>query len=293
MGNRQRASRHPVGTVVFSLVVSTLAAGWAATAQAADCPATPPASMKERRTLAKEWFSRAETEELGGNDQAAVRAYSCSFAMLPHPSTAYNLARAAERSGDLTTALTAHHDYLTLKPGAADRAEVEERIKVLEAKLSNAAPPTPAPAPPPPVATPEPTPAPEPAPTPAPAPPVVRRQARPPVEERPSESRMGTTEWVIAGLGAAALVAGVVFNVGARSAMNDCRELAKGNNISGARDACNRAKPFAYLSYGLFVGAGAAAIVDLTFILGKQTSVEHVGLVLQPGGASLSAVGRF
>src|SRR4051794_23499675 len=98
-------------------------------ALAADCPPVPPPSLKDRRALAKEWFTRAESEELAGNDKSAVKAYACSFTMLPHPSTAYNLARAAERAGDLTVALSAHHDYLTLKPNASDRTEVEDRIK--------------------------------------------------------------------------------------------------------------------------------------------------------------------
>ena len=104
---------------------------------------------------------------------------------------------------------------------------------------------------------------------------------------------MGTTEWVIAGVGVAALVAGVVFNVGARSAMHDCQTLAQGNNISGARDACDRAKPFAYLSYGLFVAAGAAAIVDVTLVLGKHQPVDSVGMTVVPGGGALSVSGRF
>jgi hypothetical protein len=275
-------ARRCTGVFLATLILAAAAPGMV---RAADCPTTPPASLKDRRTMAKEWFTRAETEELGGDDKAAVKAYSCSFAMLPHPSTAYNLARAAERAGDLTVALSAHRDYLTLKPTASDRPEIEERIRVLEGKVS--AGPSPAPSPEP-AATPA---VQEPAPVPVAVPPP-RRRLRPPVEPT-HESRMGTTEWVIAGVGAAALVAGVVFNVGARSAMSDCRELARGNNISGARDACDRAKPFAYLSYGLFAAAGAAAVVDLTLVLGKHPPVETVGMVVVPGGAALSASGRF
>jgi hypothetical protein len=269
----------------FLLVTAVLAVG-APLAHAAECPSTPPAAIKDRRALAKEWFSRAETEELGGDDKAAVKAYSCSFAMLPHPSTAYNLARAAERSGEPALALSALRDYLTLKPGASDRTEIEDRIRILETRGSGPAPAPPTPAPPPPVvtATPEP-----PAPTPIPA----RRRVVRPTEEPPREARMGTTEWIIAGVGAAALVAGVVFNVGARSAMSDCRALAMGNKITEARDACDRAKPFAYLSYGLFAAAGAAAIIDVTLVLGKNQPVERVGMMVVPGGAGLSAVGRF
>jgi hypothetical protein len=280
------------GTFLVSLLFATLAP----MARAADCPSTPPAALKDRRSLAKEWFSRAETEEQGGDDKAAVKAYSCSFAMLPHPSTAYNLARAAERAGDTVLAVSALRDYLTLKPAASDRTEVEDRIKAMEARGS--APPAPAPSPTP---APVPTPAPPPptvttlpeTPAPAPAPTPRRRVARS-SEEPHREPRMGTTEWVIAGVGVAALVAGVVFNVGARAAMKDCQNLAQGNKIADARAACDRAKPYAYLSYGLFAAAGAATIVDITLILGKHQPVESVGMnVLRGGGGTLSLSGRF
>jgi hypothetical protein len=278
-------ARACTGTLLLSLLMATLAPA----ARAAECPATPPAALKDRRSLAKEWFSRAETEEQGGDDKAAVKAYSCSFAMLPHPSTAYNLARAAERAGDPVLAVSALRDYLTLKPAATDRPEIEERIRVLEGRASSA----PAPAPAPPTPAPAPAPAPEVAheTAPAPAPAVRRRVAR---EEPQREPRMGTTEWVIAGVGVAALVAGVVFNVGARSAMHDCYELARGNSVASARDACDRAKPFAYLSYGLFVTAGAAVVLDATLVLGKHQPVDSVGMNVVPGGGGVfSASGRF
>jgi hypothetical protein len=272
-------------------VAALLLAVLAPAARAADCPSTPPAAIKDRRALAKEWFSRAETEEQGGDDKSAVKAYSCSFAMLPHPSTAYNLARAAERGGDAVLAASALRDYLTLKPTASDRTEIEDRIRTLEARgSSGATPPAPAPTPAP---APAPTPTVSSEPAPAPVAPAPRRRTTRPAEEPKREPRMGTTEWVIAGVGVAAVVAGVVFNVGARSAMSDCRNLAQGNNIAGARDACDRAKPYAYLSYGLFAAAGAAAIVDVTLVLGKHQPVETVGFLTVPGGATLSATGRF
>jgi hypothetical protein len=282
----------PARCLTGLMVVSLLLVAGAPLARAADCPSAPPATLKDRRALAKEWFTRAETEELGGDDKAAVKAYSCSFAMLPHPSTAYNLARAAERSGEPALALSALRDYLTLKPTATDRTEIEERIRVLEGRLAAPTPPsTPAPSPAPSSPTPTATPEPEPAAVPA-APPPRRRAVRT-TEDTPREARMGTTEWIIAGVGAAALAAGVVFNVGARSAMSDCRAKATGNQFSEARDACDRAKTYAYLSYGLFAAAGAAAVLDVTLVLGKNQPVETVGMLVVPSGAGLSATGRF
>jgi hypothetical protein len=275
--------RYALGSAALMLGLGL--AGLPRTARAADCPDAAPESVKEKRALAKEWFSRAEAFEASGDDVGAIKAYSCSFTIVPHAFTAYNLARAAERAGDLRLALTAHRDYLTLKPTAPDRAEIEDRIKSLEARLAaTSARPTPSAAPP--------IPAPEPEPPRAAAPPaaVVERPAREPEGSAPL---MSTAGWVIAGVGAASLAAGLVFNIGARKAMSDCRTLAKANNIPAARDACDRAKPFAYTSYVLFGLAGAAAITDVVLILGRRSPVESVALSPVPGGAALSAVGRF
>jgi hypothetical protein len=249
-------------------------------ALAADCPSSPP--DKDRRALARDWFSRAQAAETAGDDVAAVKAYSCSFEMLPHASTAYNLARAAERTGDLQLALSAHGDYLTLKPNAADRADVEARIISIKGRIAAG---TASPA----ASTTAPPLAPRPAPAPAP---TIESDAQP--HHRLSlMARMGTTEWVIAGVGAAALVSGVVFNIGARAQMSDCRDMARANNIVGARDACDRASPFAYTSYALLGAAVAAAIADGVLIWTKPAPNSTMSMVPLPGGGMLAASGHF
>jgi hypothetical protein len=253
-------------------------------ALAADCPAAPQ-SARERQTLAREWFSRAEAAETASDDVAAVKAYSCSFEMVPHESTAYKLARAAERAGDLRLALTAHRDYLTLKPGAADRAEVEARIISLQGRLAVGAagpiPPLASAVPPPPAGT-----------TRQPAGAVSGEAIARPWSSSLA-ARMGTTEWVIAGVGAAALVSGVVFNIGARTQMSDCRSMARANNIVGARDACDRASPFAYTSYALLGTAAAAAIADAVLIFTRPAPIPALGFSPLSGGGALTASGRF
>jgi hypothetical protein len=247
---------------------------WAA---AAECPSSPP--DRERRALAREWFSRAEAAETAGDDVTAVKAYACSYEMVPHPSTAYNLARAAERSGDLQVALAAHNDYLTLKPTAADRGEIEARIISIKGRIAAGTPNVP-------LATPRATAAPPP-----PAPPPADSETR--GRGLSLGPRMGTTEWVVAGVGAAALVSGVVFNIGARAQMSDCRSMARANNIVGARDACDRASPFAYTSYVLLGTAVAAAITDAILIWTKPSSTTSIALIPLPGGAALAGSGSF
>jgi hypothetical protein len=276
---KPRSSGRHQGAAALVVVGLCLAAPAAARAQAAECPNPPPESVKERRSVAKEWFSRAETFEATGDDVAAVNAYSCSFEMVPHPSTAYNLARAAERANDLPLAITANRDYLTLKPDAPDRTEIEARIISLEGRLvaGTASPPTTAP--------------PRPPPPPARAASLTARESPPP--RFSLADRMSIPEWIIAGVGTASLVAGVVFNVGARVQMSDCRELARGGDIVGARAACDRAVPLAYTSYVLLGAAAAATIADVVLIWTNRARHTSMTVVPLPGGGALAAGGRF
>src|SRR5450759_587307 len=106
-------------------------------ARAADCPEASPEDAQERRKLAKEWFSTAEAAENGGNDVEATRSYACSYKMVAHPFTAFNLARVADRSGDGELALKMYKAYLALKPDAKDKDEVKGKIKALEDKMAS------------------------------------------------------------------------------------------------------------------------------------------------------------
>ena len=105
-------------------------------ARAAECPESSPEDAQERRKLAKEWFSTAESAENAGNDAEATRAYACSYKMVAHPYTAFNLARVAERSGDSELALKMYRAYLTLKPDAQEREKVKGKIKALEDSIT-------------------------------------------------------------------------------------------------------------------------------------------------------------
>jgi hypothetical protein len=286
-------------TLAFSLVLGFALAG-AAAARAAECPAHSPERTEERRSLAKEWFARAEQAENQGNDLDAVRAYACSMKMVAHAYTAYNLARVAERSGDLELALRSYRAYLTLKADARDKEEVQGRIKGLEDKIAAvkegaaaeaaaaaAAVENPAKETPPPAA--------EPAPAPAPAEP-----SPPTVTERPDEppsSNPHITEWVIAGVGVAALAAGIFFNVKARGKMDDCNSLANQGKLASANSACDSARPYAYTSYAMFGAAGLAALIDgVLLIRGPSSDVVSTAMSLgwAPGmPLTLTARGRF
>jgi tetratricopeptide (TPR) repeat protein len=278
------------------LAVCGLTALSASAVHAAECPASPPDQPKERRGLAKEWFARAEAAENAGKDVEAVRAYSCSMRMTAHPFTAYNLGRVAERSGDVELALKSYQAYLTLKPDAADRDEVQAKIQDLGAKIKEVKeiaggeePPTAEPPlveekPSGPVAPPEETPV-EP----------VAPESPPRVTEPAGESRGSShvLEWVVGGASVAALATGIIMNIVARKDMDTC------NNKGAPDPACDTAKTTAYTSYALFGIAGAAAAVEGVLFYRLWSSGDNssddtsVGLGWIPGGLSLSARGRF
>jgi hypothetical protein len=273
-------------------------------ARAAECPESSPEDPQERRRLAKEWFATAEEAENAGNDMEATRAYACSYKMVAHPFTAFNLARVAERAGDTDLSLKMYKAYLALKPDAKDKDDVKDRIKAIEEKLAAGNEVTPTePTPPAETAAEEPIPEPTPdvlTPPPEPKPAdVVQRQPEPqPEPEAPSHK----LEWVIGGASAAALVGGIVTNLIARAKMDACRtDAASDDTLGRANDECNAARPMAYTSYALFGVAAAGVVTDAVLLILHRRRGEasyedddaSMGFLLLPGGGGLTARGRF
>ncbi len=265
-------------------------------ARAAECPPSSPEDPQERRRLAKEWFGIAETAESASNDAEAVRAYACSYKMVAHPFTAFNLGRVAERSGDNELALKMFKAYVTLKPDAPDRDDVKIRIKNIEDKIAAAAA----------GATevaevveekPIEPPVEELAPPPAPPPPAVTRRPEPAPEPEGPPSR--ALEWVVGGVAAATLVTGMVLNLAARSKMSTCEADASKGALAKANKECDEARPLAYASYAMFGVAAAGVVTDALLLILRNNGSSSSGdeamlrLVPLPGGAALSAHGRF
>src|SRR4051812_32411827 len=125
------SARWPLAALAF-----LVAWGWLASARAEPCPEVPDSEVAMRRSLAKEWFAKAEEAEAAGDKQSAVRRYACSLNLAPHPSTAYNLGTVAEKSGDLSMAVDGFRTYLKLSPEATDRPAIEARIATLEGKIA-------------------------------------------------------------------------------------------------------------------------------------------------------------
>jgi hypothetical protein len=196
-------------------------------------------------------------------------AYSidCSVhAILPIIATAY------ERKGDKAEAVRALEEYLRRVPNAADREHVERRIKNLNDQIAHEPPPssaTAASSAPAVSAAPTPVPAPETSASPAPA------AAAPALAAPPRKSSAGP--WVVGGIGAAALVGGVVlYVVGSgdiSSALNDCPTRTGCSTAAASQGNQGRSlKTAGAIVGGVGIGAVAAGLIWL--LVEKPTSAS-------------------
>jgi hypothetical protein len=263
-----------------------LALGGVSRASAETCPEVPDGEVGLRRSMAKEWFAKAEEAEAGGDGAAAVRRYACSLNLAPHPSTAYNLGTVAEKAGDLSMAVDAFRTYLKLAPEAADRPLIETRVATLEAKVAELrrelAPRTP------PAATPNLALAP------TQPPPAATTLATAPTTTDASGHRRRVAGWLSLGGAAATLGAAVTLNLMARSDVDACYAMWATTQQGKSLDKCDSARPLAYTSYGLFGAAGVLGVVGAALLLSHtEESATPVALVPSGGGASVIAAGRF
>ncbi|HVZ74789.1 MAG TPA: tetratricopeptide repeat protein [Polyangia bacterium] len=271
-----------------------LTLGAAARARADTCPEIPETETAMRRSMAKEWFAKAEESEASGDKPAAVRRYACSLNLTPHPSTAYNLGTVAEKSGDWSMAIEGFRAYLKLSPEAPDRPTIEARLATLEAKLAalrkdlaakdpNAeVPATPAPV------------------APIPAPPIVPS----PATDDGAHGRH-VAGWILLAAAGASAGTGLALNLVARSRVDDCYREWNMTGMTTALDRCDQARPYAYGSYALFGAGGALAATGVLMLLwphGHQAAEAPASpspLSFQPsfvplrGGGGAFVAGRF
>jgi tetratricopeptide (TPR) repeat protein len=288
-----RQRRLPIAILLLSLATP-------AAALAQDCPTDIPASSRDRRALAKEWFGRAEAAESVSNPIAAAKAYQCSLRIVPHAFTAFNLGRLAEKTGDLELALEAFNTYLQLAPEAQDRKEIEGKISALSTRISAlrneqnptiTIPPMTGPVTDPVTSTP-PTGGPVPDLRPTPSEPGNTVVDRAPEPAGPGLN-LHPAVYVASGVVVASLVGGVVLNLSARSKMDECRSLVDQRMTEAADKACKAARPRAFTSYALFGVAAAAAAADAFLIWMSLQAPQTERLSLQIRGDGLSVGTRF
>jgi len=110
-------------------------------AWAEECPRA--SSPDEARQLAGRAFSEGQTLFDAGNFRAALERFQCSYGLVPHHNTLYNMGECAESLDDLEGAIRYFRLYVETFPDIEGRAEVETRLRQLEARQAEShAPPT-------------------------------------------------------------------------------------------------------------------------------------------------------
>jgi hypothetical protein len=233
---------------------------------AAEC-GPPPESEEARRALAAYWFEqgRAQVDREAFAD--AERSFGCSQAIIPHPSTLYNLARAADWAGDLDTALHALREYLEAAPDAENKAEAEELVVRISGDIAvrdNAAASFSSSAP----------------------------AAGSPAHETDAQDVMGWISVTLAGAGAAA---GVTLGAFAGYEQGKLDDANATDGVSYGVIAEHESKRDDYLlGMGVSFGvAGAAALAGILLLVLDDDAPVAVAPAPWPGGAGLALVGRF
>jgi Tetratricopeptide repeat len=121
-------------TLAASLALSPsllLAQTQVAATQAPTTPAAPGARVAEAQSHIVAAMAAFRAEHW----QTAIREFEASYRAAPDADVWYNLARARERSGDLTGAIADFQRYLRDKVDAPDREDVQRTIRELQARV--------------------------------------------------------------------------------------------------------------------------------------------------------------
>lgn len=244
---------------------------------------------KKELAAARKHFQAAEAAKSRGEYPTAASEYLAAYELFPEPEFLFNVGEVYRLGGDEQNALLHYQRYLELDPdgrgAAAARAASEELRRSLAAREAVAPPPEKEPPPP---AT-------------APPPPVERPAiaAPPPVRDEAPRRRPGRglkiAGLATAGAGVAALAAGVVFGLKARSISDEAGDW---DTFDPDRYDQGEAAERNMLIFG---AAGAAAVITggVLFYLGHRAGsrADDRAITVAPsvGARDLGVVasGRF
>lgn len=109
--------------LALSLVLATPAVALSAT----------PAEQKQAQAI----YGEGAQAFKAGDYQTALTRFEAAYAIDPSPVLLYNMARCNEELGRPAAAAAAYEAYLEASPDARDRTDVERRIRIMRAILSN------------------------------------------------------------------------------------------------------------------------------------------------------------
>jgi len=215
------------------------------------CPEA--SSPQQARRLAGQAFDEGERLYSERRFREAIERFRCSYGLVQHPNTLYNIARSAQEAGDLTLALTTYREYLERHATDADRATVERNISELDRRIAESRhPQPPAETPPAHVAA-----RPEEPPPAVPAPAVAA--AEPETRTRMTTARL--VAWITMALGVALTATGGGLWIEAWSRAEDIpATVDTDDDLQHWSDVRDGGESMETASYVL-MGTGAAALV--------------------------------
>lgn len=93
-------------------------------------------SPQQARRLAGETFNDGERLFTERRFQDAVDRFECSYSLVRHPNTLYNIARTAAEAGNLALALQTYRSYLERHATDDDRSTVQAAIRDVENRIA-------------------------------------------------------------------------------------------------------------------------------------------------------------
>jgi tetratricopeptide (TPR) repeat protein len=182
-------------------------------------------------------FDRAEDLYREGRYDEAIALLEELVAEYPDAILLYNLGRAHESAGRLEEAISAYERYLAAAPDAADAEAVQRRIERLRARKE-------------------------------PPPPEPPADSEPPPPPEPRRPRPIVVPWIVAGAGAAGLVAGATLGGLSRTRTNEARDE---QGQTAAADKLDDARRFATAANIAFAVGGVLAVAGLAWGIAAVT----------------------
>jgi tetratricopeptide (TPR) repeat protein len=252
-------------------VITVLSLGTAAHAQ-------KPGSRTAVRK-AKKHYKKAETHYDVGEFEAAIKEYKEAYRLSQAPALLFNIAQAYRLAGNPERALYFYRGYLRDVPDAPNRADAEELAANMEAKvaadrrrkddLRQLA--------------------------------ERRRKAELARLQESKSARRGRRNWRIAGLtsaglGIAALGAGTIIGLSARSDWKEVNQLSdeRGGWTQEYQSLFNAAESKETVATAV-IATGFVAVVGggLLYWFGRDREPEKQSLTIAPGLGSVTMMGRF
>jgi hypothetical protein len=259
------------------------ASGWSAKQECAALPKDP----VKAQMLAGQLFADAEAKYRESAPIEALKGFLCSFQIIQHENTLFNIGQIAKLSSNREEALVLLRDFVANTSGSTKVDPIRELIAELEGQISNDT-------------TGKDT-VPNSKDKSQPISPVASEEDGNKLQSAPATKPSSSSDskskalkiagWAVFGVGAAAAVGGGVLQGLAGSAQQQASSAEYYSDFSQAEDRMNIFQTSAIASFavgGTFLASGLILV-----LMSKKKSKKEQAVLLLPGTYGLSITGRF